>query len=441
MSDRSQAMQERVRRQLLANDGYRFTKAILEGRSYFGRRMAAAQGLPGRHAFMTALIGTLASSRTSVDILEVGSWAGGSAITWAKALERFGVQGRVHCVDHWRPDFDAAANTAPVYREMSAASCGGISALFRHNVRAAGVSARIVALEGDVRAVLPALAPRGFDVVFVDASHLYGDVRADLQDALRLVADDGVICGDDLELQIGDAALDARPAAERTADFVEDPLSGIGYHPGVTAAVAEIFGRVSTWFGFWAIRRVGEEWRPPDIGHLSPSAPPHLEAALSEQPVHVNVRFFEGYAIFDGDEGAFALRDGLMPDDVLALADHGRLRPDLVIAGSTREEVEQAIARHALGNAGSAHTGDEDPAAMGWVLVDEGCHGYNILSHAGRYYAIAQSLGPCDPAMMDLAALRATDHLVVADSREAAAEEAEHAAARRRERRRRGLGS
>ena len=46
----------------------------------------------------------------------------------------------------------------------------------------------------------------------------------------------------------------------------------------------------------------------------------------------MNVRFFEGYAIFDGDEGAFALRDGLMPDDVLALADHGRLRPDLVIA-------------------------------------------------------------------------------------------------------------
>src|SRR5688500_15597361 len=300
----SQAVRDRVRRQLLANDGYRFTKAIVEGRPYFGRRMAAAQGLPGRHAFMTALIGTLATSRTSVDILEVGSWAGGSAITWATALDRFGVQGRVHCVDHWLPHFDAAANTAHVYREMSAASRGGISALFRHNVRAAGVSARVVALAGDVRAVLPALAPREFDVVFVDASHLYEDVRADLQDALRLVADDGVICGDDLELQLGDAALAARPSGGRAADFVEDPLSGIGYHPGVTAAGAETFGRVSTWSGFWAIRRVDGEWRPPDTDHVSPMAPAHLQADLSRQPVHVNVRFFEGYAIFDGDEGA-----------------------------------------------------------------------------------------------------------------------------------------
>ena len=248
--------------------------------------MAATQGLPGRHAIMTALIGTLANSRTSVDILEVGSWAGGSAITWAKALDCFGVQGRVHCVDHWRPEFDAAANTAPVYREMSARRRAAASARSFVTTCARLVSARASSPWKATSAPCCRRSPHAGSTSSSSTPRTSTRTcSADLQDALRLVADDAMICGDDLELQLGDAALDARPAAERTADFVEDPLSGIGDHPGVTAAVAEIFGRVSTWFGFWAIRRVGGEWRPPDIGHVSPRAPPHLEAALSEQPV------------------------------------------------------------------------------------------------------------------------------------------------------------
>jgi hypothetical protein len=45
----------------------------------------------------------------------------------------------------------------------------------------------------------------------------------------------------------------------------------------VTAAVRRVFGRVSSWYGLWAMRRTGEGWSPIEFASdFSPKTPPHL---------------------------------------------------------------------------------------------------------------------------------------------------------------------
>jgi hypothetical protein len=101
-----------------------------------------------------------------------------------------------------------------------------------------------------------------FDVIYLDGDHRYSHVIRELRWANRLLAEDGIICGDDLELQLRDTdALACRATAE--FDFVVDCRSGRLYHPGVTLAVDEFFGgAVTCWDGFWAMARgAGGGWQ------------------------------------------------------------------------------------------------------------------------------------------------------------------------------------
>ena len=43
-------------------------------------------------------------------------------------------------------------------------------------------------------------------------------------------------------------------------DFILDPKTNKNFHPGVTLAVEEIFGEVSSWGGFWAMQKIKGLW-------------------------------------------------------------------------------------------------------------------------------------------------------------------------------------
>src|SRR4029077_1273653 len=102
----------------------------------------------------------------------------------------------------WRPYFDEGVETEPHYQAMNeAAQDDKIFKLFLHNIRAANVAHMVDYRVGDARQVLPDLPDAEFDIVYIDGSHLYESVRADIRDAKRLIRDGGIICGDDLELQ------------------------------------------------------------------------------------------------------------------------------------------------------------------------------------------------------------------------------------------------
>lgn len=249
---------------------YLFCRAA--GRAYFGPVMLGAQtwGVRDPHmrkAFALAVASARARGDKEPRVLEIGSWAGQSAILWAAELARAG-SGKVYCVDPWRSFLRAEVigdNTAVSLMDQVARR-DRIFPLFWHNVKSSGFAEAIIPLRGFSRDILPLLQPRSFDLIFVDGSHAFSDFIADLALAAPLVKESGIICGDDLEFQLDE--VDAAFAeANREKDFVADPRTGRDYHPGVTCGVARFFGgRVACRDGFWLMKKTGARWEDAELG-------------------------------------------------------------------------------------------------------------------------------------------------------------------------------
>lgn len=235
-----------------------------------------------------------------VNILEMGSWAGGSALLWASALQALRERkGNIYCVDPWREFWDlktvreetnrqiiaalVAGNQgelplsgeATAHRRMNdALKSGELLRLFLYNIKAAGFEDIITPLRGSDRQVLPMLRDGIFDFVYVDASHEYEDVKYDVAEAMRLVKDGGFIAGDDLPMQLHECDADeVREHVRHRRELATDSRTGEHYCPGVALAVAEAFGRVGQADGVWAVRKVGDRYEPVPFEDLDePSA-------------------------------------------------------------------------------------------------------------------------------------------------------------------------
>ncbi len=236
------------------------------GRPCFPDTLSAGDPVE-RHVYMELTIERLAGVARPLRVLEIGSWLGFSALTWAEALARRPEGGRVLCVDPWVPYHTPEdARTLEFPQRMDAALHADVPYhVFLHNVRTAPEAVTIDHLRGRSRDVLPYLRDGYFDVVYVDGSHYYLDVLDDLREAVRLTALGGILCGDDLERQIGesDAARGIEGVSEeevlRDGGTDTKLLENDGfYHPGVTRAVAEVLGRVPCWDGFWAVERTAD---------------------------------------------------------------------------------------------------------------------------------------------------------------------------------------
>jgi predicted O-methyltransferase YrrM len=242
-----------------------------------------------QHLVMSGVIGALKETKASIRVVEVGSWIGFSALTWAHAIDQFARDGgEVVCVDTWEPYFaDADMHRGPIYADMTELSRIGLSFdLFRHNCSFAPKRAPIRFIRGRSQEVLASLTPGSADVVYIDGSHYYNDVRADLATAIPLVSVGGVLCGDDLELQIPDIEVDDARAVIG-ADFCPDPTSGRSFHPGVTLAVHEALGWVPAVDGFWYVRRTETGWDSFDPTRGDVFVPPHFTPDMRRQALDI----------------------------------------------------------------------------------------------------------------------------------------------------------
>ncbi len=227
-------------------------QAVAAGVPYLGAELQANQGDNHFKHFRA-----LARLARAMKILEVGSWAGGSLIAWAKASPR----AHLTAVDAWKPYLPPGSKW-PHYDEMStAARSGDIEALFHHNVTAAGIpTSRLTVRKGDSRQILPTLVP-DFDLAFIDGDHRYRIVKQDIAECMRLVRVGGVLCGDDLDQQLSE--IDAQEHAEIMGidEEVATTRSGLCYHHGVVQAVHDFFGPVLCLEKrLWAVRKTADGW-------------------------------------------------------------------------------------------------------------------------------------------------------------------------------------
>jgi predicted O-methyltransferase YrrM len=332
----------------------RLARALLHGKPYFGSALRSLQGLPARHAYMAPLVSLAAEAagHRPLKVLEVGSWAGSSAVTWGLALKSLPNGGRLVCVDPWKPYFDVSVESDPIYSDMNAAAEeGDVFRLFLHNLRAARVDDLVEHRIGTSEALLPTFTRGTFNLVYLDGSHAAAAVKRDISEAARLVCDGGIVCGDDLELER--TALDPeehRAALASGRDYAWSSRAEAYYHPGVTEAVAELVGDVSSWEGMWAARRVGGTW-----GRIE------LPAGDRRLPAHI-VEALQGEEEAGPSEGA--------------------------------ERSTPAPPR----------------------LVLQGFHGFNLVEYGGRVHAVHQALGRLDLTDFDGTAAHAAGRYFVADS-------------------------
>lgn len=237
------------------------------GKPYFGAYLFSKQGSPIRHHYIQAVIDQMDGP---VRALEIGSWAGGSAISIAERLRAKG--GSLIAVDPWEP---YSGQSEPIYRTMDqAARSGKILEMFLFNIKAAGVNDLVIPIKASGEFAMKHILRGPFDFAFIDGSHYYKDVLADLTLAKDLVRVGGVLCGDDLELQFDEC--DRIYAEKCTGDFCADPRTGNMFHPGVTRAVHEAFGRVSSWAGLWAMKRTQTGWEEVTLPDVPVVIPRHL---------------------------------------------------------------------------------------------------------------------------------------------------------------------
>jgi len=352
--------------------------------------MGAFQGDPIRHYHMDMLVKREAErlGGRPIKILEIGSWAGGSAITWANALKRHNNGlGIVICVDAWRPYFETSGysdlNDLTHYRKMQKAlEDEKIYSLFLHNIRTSGHDDIVVPIRGESDLILPLLQKEGFDLIFVDGAHDFISVTKDLKNCCRLVIQDGIICGDDLELQLHETDIEFG-RQHRQMDYICDPLTKKWYHPGVTWGVAEQFTAVTVRDGFWATRYTGQGWTEVHIPAADPKRikiPPHL--ANITIPIESN---YFGFNIVLHGNRYHGLAISLGEVDLstctsFELEEYGRWGKYLV--ADQLDELHDLI----------LSTGFADAP----LLLEENVLGFNIVKFKDRFYALSLVLGPFD---------------------------------------------
>ncbi|OGR63791.1 MAG: hypothetical protein A2X31_09260 [Elusimicrobia bacterium GWB2_63_22] len=247
---------------------------------------------PVRHCFMLGTIWKLKQQNpalSDISVLEIGTWLGASALSFAQGLEEHNAsRGAITCVDAWAAFFDEEKNSDDVHKNMQAMLSSDIAYnIFLHNIKTLPETILCQHFKGRSGDILPMLRPGQFDVIFIDADHTYAPVKKDILNAIPLVKDGGIICGDDLNLQLSQCDADlAKRSGDK--DFILDPKTGRKFHPGVTLAVAEIFGEAAAFGGFWAIQKDGKGWKVPSYKGMPVIYPRHLpQSALEAAKDHM----------------------------------------------------------------------------------------------------------------------------------------------------------
>ncbi len=253
-------------------------KSVFGNEPFFSGRTAGVQ-TPRleENLVLTALVSSVVSSGRPVRVLEVGSWLGFSALTRAHAIDALSLAGgSVTCVDIWAPFLKNAelSDSETVYSAMDGLARNGLAFdLFRHNISCGPPRVPIGFERGNSAEILRTFEARSFDLVYIDGSHYYEAVRDDLAAAIGLVSSGGVLCGDDLEVQVGEIPKD-KVVANLSGDCVRDEQLG-WYFPGVTLAVHEALGPVEKHGRTWFMRKTEGGFVPVDLSSQRMMVPPH----------------------------------------------------------------------------------------------------------------------------------------------------------------------
>ncbi|HEX3654342.1 MAG TPA: class I SAM-dependent methyltransferase [Pirellulales bacterium] len=218
-----------------------------------------------------------------IDLLEIGTWFGeGSTASFFEALPE---GSNVVLVDPWRPySSEPDKRGAP---SSCSTKMGGVphiainSTLKRIYEIETTRNLTATLVRSPSEEFLPRLKDRSFDLIYIDGSHYYDAVKRDIHQAKRLIRNNGLICGDDLDMHpTAELLKRARQHLDQDLILLEREQA---VHPGVLVAVAEEFERVNLHEGFWWIYVSNGKFvlSPPDAAPADSEVPNHDRLPIS----------------------------------------------------------------------------------------------------------------------------------------------------------------
>lgn len=157
-------------------------------------------------------------------ILEIGTWKGGSAAVMIVAAGR---DVEMFCVDTWQGNagewnFEIAKNY-------------DVGFMFLKNMTLLGFMDRVHMIRCESHQAVKLFKDKDFHMIFIDGDHRYEGVKQDIEDWWSKLKVNGIMAGHDMNVDYWD-----KPE-EIDANIKEVTINQ--YHPGVTKAVYEMFGR------------------------------------------------------------------------------------------------------------------------------------------------------------------------------------------------------
>jgi predicted O-methyltransferase YrrM len=180
------------------------------------------QGWGSDHPILTKAIEVVRPTR----MVEVGSWKGRSAINMAKKIKALGLECELLCVDTWlgaqehwlklHPDLYASLKVVNGFPHLYYT--------FLSNVVANEVTDIITPFpqtSENAAKILQRLGAK-FDIVYIDAAHEFEPAKRDIEQYWDLLADDGILIGDDYLVWSGVTAAANAFAHERELHLVAE---------------------------------------------------------------------------------------------------------------------------------------------------------------------------------------------------------------------------
>jgi hypothetical protein len=182
-----------------------------------------------------------------LNILEVGTWTGeGSTKVWINLLKK-NKDSKLFLIDLWRQFYTHNDNKSALYmNDLYRVALNNVLNLIKKNK----LDKQVIIIRADSN-FLDHLPQKFMDIIYLDGSHFYNQFKQDLLNSIRLVKDNGLLCGDDIEV---DLKLLSKEFLKQNIDKEILVLeNGSLVHPGISLAIKENFhyDEIEIQDGFW----------------------------------------------------------------------------------------------------------------------------------------------------------------------------------------------
>lgn len=230
--------------------------------------------LRGRHSVIKKsldfLINFSIKENKSINILEIGSYAGESTLMFCEYLKKKNYNNfKIYCVDLW-DSFEQKQMFRKSFIEVVSnrgLKTGKIFNIFKRNIQLSGFADKIIILKGSSLQLVPAITDVNFDYVYIDGAHNYLNVLSDIKSTIKLLNQTAIIAGDDYELTYDECDKEKikNYILEDSMDYCVDTKTKKIFHPGVTQAVHDVFGSIPSHNGCWIQLKINEGFKNIDL--------------------------------------------------------------------------------------------------------------------------------------------------------------------------------